>query len=102
MPGASKRSSRTEVNDTETSALVDRLLHRQGVYLPLELLLAEGRLLYPDFDQWRAGAIAYLDECLFGDSDKSVQLLRAAAQYARALGLRPQPLNTRAGAAGHP
>ncbi|MBU0499117.1 MAG: hypothetical protein KJ558_06115 [Gammaproteobacteria bacterium] len=78
---------------SETPAKVDHLLHRQGEYLPLELLLAEGRLLYPDFDQWRAGAIEYLDDCLFGDSETVVQLLSEAAQYARALGLLPQAID---------
>ncbi len=36
---------------------VDRLLLEQGVYTPLELLLAEGRLLFADYEAWRAGRV---------------------------------------------
>lgn len=37
---------------------LDRLLLEQGCYTPLELLLAEGRLLYSDYETWRQGNAA--------------------------------------------
>lgn len=73
--------------DIETTAKVDSLLFRQGEYQPLELLLAEGRLLYEDYEQWRAGGIDYLEDCLFGDGDNIRRLLADAAAYARSLKL---------------
>lgn len=66
---------------------VDRLLLEQGAYIPLELLLAEGRLLFADYEAWRAGQSQYLDEMLFGDPSQSQELLQQAATYVEALGL---------------
>ena len=53
--------------DKETREAVDRLLFEQGTYTPLELLLAEGRLLYADYEAWRDGQCDYLEGLLFGD-----------------------------------
>lgn len=88
--------------DRDTATKVERLLERQGEYLPLELLLAEGRLLYNDYDQWRAGDIERLDDCLFGDAASILQLLAQAADYARARRLLPVPLQYRGWAGGAP
>ena len=51
--------------DKAVQQAVDRLLLEQGGYTPLELLLAEGRLLFADYEDWRAGQVEYLDELLF-------------------------------------
>jgi hypothetical protein len=68
----------------------DRLLLEQGVYIPLELLLAEGRLLYADYEAWRTGERGYLDACLFGDPEQSRAFLEQGAAYAADLGLKAE------------
>ena len=73
--------------DKETREAVDRLLFEQGVYTPLELLLAEGRLLYADYEAWRGGQCDYLEDLLFGDPEQSYELMKRAQAYAEALGL---------------
>jgi hypothetical protein len=73
--------------DKETREAVDRLLFEQGVYTPLELLLAEGRLLYADYEAWRGGQYDYLEDRLFGDPEQSYDLMERAEAYASALGL---------------
>ena len=80
----------------EIQQAVDNLLHEQGAYSPLELLLAEGRLLYGDYEVWRSGEQAYLEDALFGDPEQVYHLLDQAADYAGRLGLRAesQPLTT--------
>jgi len=76
--------------DKETREAVDQLLFEQGTYTPLELLLAEGRLLYADYEAWRGGQCDYLEELLFGDPEQSYDLMQRAEDYARALGLAPE------------
>jgi hypothetical protein len=72
---------------------IDQLLLEQGKYIPLEFLLAEGRLLYSDYEQWRSGKLNLLDEELAGDLPQIRKDLTRAAVYARALGLQPTPLD---------
>lgn len=72
---------------------VDRLLLEQGNYTPLELLLADGRLLFADYEAWRAGEGQYLDELLFGDPGQSQELLQQGSVYAEALGLETEWIN---------
>ncbi|MBL1274585.1 MAG: hypothetical protein COB30_000695 [Ectothiorhodospiraceae bacterium] len=60
---------------------VDQLLLEQGEYLPLEFLLREGRLLYADYEAWRNGEMASLDEALFGDPEHIQQQLTDAEKY---------------------
>jgi len=68
----------------------DQLLLEQGVYIPLELLLAEGRLLYADYEAWRTGEGEFLDACLFGDPEQSRTFLEQGAAYASELGLKAE------------
>ncbi|QFY88008.1 hypothetical protein D5125_00110 [Magnetovirga frankeli] len=82
-------------HDPEIMAKVDPLLEQQGEYLPLELLLAEGRLFYADYDAWRGGQLEHLQECLFGDEHSAQQLLLQAAAYCQALGFKPSPCHYR-------
>ncbi len=65
----------------------------QGEYIPLEFLLAEGCLLYSDYEQWRNGKLQLLDEKLSGDLPQIRKGLTRAVIYARALGLEPTPLD---------
>ncbi len=73
--------------DPQIQHRVDQLLLEQGEYLPLEFLLAEGRLLYSDYENWRGGELEVLDEKLFGDATQIQKDLSQAAGYAQALGL---------------
>ena len=59
-----------------------------GEYSPVELLLAEGRLLYADYEKWLLGEVPYLESCLFGDPQRVKELLSEAAAYAVELGLQ--------------
>lgn len=72
---------------------VDRILLEQGVYTPLELLLAEGRLLYADYEAWRMGEGDCLDQYLFGDPGQSRLILERAAVYATDLELEAEYLD---------
>ncbi|NOY63629.1 MAG: hypothetical protein GXP10_10865 [Gammaproteobacteria bacterium] len=78
--------------DRELQQRIDQLLMEQGEYLPLELLLAEGRLFYSDYEAWRNAQLRTLDEALFGDLKQISGILRQAAQYAAALGLHNETL----------
>jgi hypothetical protein len=71
---------------------VDQLLLEQGEYLPLELLLQEGRLSYADYEAWRNGELERLDQVLFGDPDHVRQQLVAAEQYLRDRGWCAEPV----------
>ncbi|QYZ67428.1 MAG: hypothetical protein OI74_13570 [Gammaproteobacteria bacterium (ex Lamellibrachia satsuma)] len=71
---------------------VDQLLLEQGEYSPLELLLAEGRLDYSDYEAWRTADIPRLEQVLFGDPERLDGLLAEAQEYATALGLQPETL----------
>jgi hypothetical protein len=71
---------------------VERLLHEQGQYTPLELLMMEGRLSYDDYEQWRDAESTWLEDTLFGDPQRIVGLLESAAGYARQLDLLAEPL----------
>ena len=73
--------------EPEVQQAVDRLLLEQGAYAPLELLLAEGRVMFADYEAWRGGQGQYLDELLFGDPKLTREQLQQAAAYAQALGL---------------
>jgi len=73
--------------DQEIQQAVDQLLMEQGNYTPLELLLAEGRLLYCDYESWRSGELSDLAETLFGDPKQCQQLLYEADSYANKLRL---------------
>jgi len=76
--------------DQETLEAVDRLLFEQGTYTPLELLLSEGRLIYADYEAWRDRQCDYLEELLFGNPEESIDLMKRAEAYVRALGLVPE------------
>ena len=71
---------------------VDQLLLEQGEYIPLEFLLAEGHLLYSDYEQWRSGKLKLLDDELTGDLPQIRKDLTRAVVYVRALGLGPTAL----------
>jgi len=74
----------------EAHAVVDRLLLEQREYSPVELLLAEGRLSYSDYEAWRCGQIATLEEVLAGNPLRISNLLEQAGKYALLLGLQAE------------
>jgi len=75
-----------------TQALVDQLLLEQGEYLPLELLLREGRLQYADYEAWRLGEQALLADALFGDLEHIRQLLFDAEGYLQRRGWQAEAI----------
>ena len=77
----------------EIQQTLDQLLMEQGNYTPLELLLAEGRLLYSDYESWRSGELPKLEEALFGDLKECRELLNIAAKYVEKLGLVAESIN---------
>ena len=79
--------------EQEIQQTVDQLLMEQGSYTPLELLLAEGRLLYCDYESWRSGELSDLASTLFGDPKKCQQLLYIANRYANKLHLVAETLH---------
>jgi hypothetical protein len=76
--------------DGEIQQAVDTLLLEQGVYAPVELLLADGRLSYSDYELWRGGRGGVLESRLHGDPRQCRDLLRQAADYCAILGLEPE------------
>lgn len=89
MHGAGE--DRVKELDKETIHAVDRLLDEGGEYTPLDLLLAEGRLFYDDYQAWRNGEAAELESRLFGDPAEIGRMLQEAASYAEARGLVGEP-----------
>jgi hypothetical protein len=71
---------------------VDGLLLEQGEYMPLELLLQTGRLMYSDYEAWRRGELPYLDQALFGDPGQVLEMLARAEAYLERRGWQPEPL----------
>jgi hypothetical protein len=71
--------------DHQIQQRVDQLLMETGEYSPLELLLAEGRLLYGDYEAWINGDIEYLEDVLFGDPEHIRTILQQAQEYASKL-----------------
>ena len=79
--------------DPQVQEALDRLLLEQGGYEPLDLLLAQGLLLYSDYEDWRAGELPRLEDRLQGPGAEA--LLEQAERYARALGLESAPRSYR-------
>ena len=67
--------------DHQLQQRVDQLLMETGEYSPLELLLAEGRMMYSDYEAWMNGDIEYLEDVLFGDPELIRTMLRQAQDY---------------------
>jgi hypothetical protein len=58
-----------------------------GEYAPVELLIDEGRLDYSDYEAWRCGELASLEDALVGNRARIRDMLTEAARWARRLGL---------------
>ena len=76
----------------DVRATVRQLLLGQGIYSPMELLLATNRLRYEGYRAWRRGAFATLDEVLAERADDTQALLEEAEAWAQALELRDEPV----------
>jgi hypothetical protein len=72
-------------------AAMDALLIAHGAYIPVELLLALGRVRYADYEAWRCGQLASLQSALAGNPRRVLELLESAAAWAERLGLHPEP-----------
>ena len=73
----------------EVQGAVDRVLLSHGEYAPVELLMDQGRLDYSDYEAWRCGDLACLEDALAGNRARIRDMLREAARWARRLGLAP-------------
>lgn len=80
----------TMMDAQHIQALVDRLLARDQVYRPLELLRLTLRLGPEDQRRWERGECQVLEEVLAGHPDHIIELLRQAAAWAERLGLRAE------------
>lgn len=73
----------------EIRAAVDSVVTTHGAYIPVELLLTMGQLRYTDYEAWRRGGQSSLQSVLACEARQTVDLLKEAARWARALGLEP-------------
>ncbi len=71
----------------DAQGAVDRVLMAHGEYAHVELLIDEGRLDYSDYEAWRCGELASLDDALVGNRARIRDLLTEAARWAGRLGL---------------
>ena len=79
--------------DSKLQQRIDQILMDNGEYSPIELLLAESRLLYNDYESWMNGEIDYLEDVLFGDPDHIKTMLQQAQSYVAQLPmLKARPL----------
>lgn len=78
------------MNPDTLHSLVDGLIARDREYRPLELLVAARRLERADLDRFEQGRLRQLEDLLYGDPTRSIELLDHAARWARELGLEPQ------------
>ncbi len=77
--------------DSELQKQVDDQLLEQGAFTVVELLLAIGRLAYPDYESWRRQEIEFLDGVLMGSPEKIRAQIEQSVSYARSIGLVEQP-----------
>jgi len=88
------------VDPRKLHAGVDRVLLSHGEYVPVELLIDQGRLEYSDYEAWRCGKLRTLAEALLGSQRRVTRILTAAAHWARRLGLEPASGEYRSWGAG--
>ena len=78
----------TPLGEAQTAA--QRLLAEHGACSPLEVLLATNHLHYDDYQAWRRGEQATLDDSLVGGAGDASTLMEALANWARSLRLEAQ------------
>ncbi|WP_058555727.1 hypothetical protein [Thiohalocapsa sp. ML1] len=79
----------------ELASLIERLILEQQRLEPLELLLAAGALAYPDYEAWRLGQRAVLEDALRLQLADTLVLLQRAEEQARCAGLVGAPTDYR-------
>ncbi|MGI9336602.1 MAG: hypothetical protein ACR2RL_25910 [Gammaproteobacteria bacterium] len=91
MTDTKQQTSRPAPLDvTSVHAGVDRIILTHGAHLPIELLLAQGRLDYSAYEAWRTGEAPVLEDVLLGNPARIRTMLEAADDWARRLGLVPE------------
>ncbi len=75
---------------SEVQAAIDRLLMEQGEVAPVEVLLAIGCLAYRDYEAWREGRVAFLEDVLQCSPEEVRRLLQEVGARALAHGLRAE------------
>lgn len=95
MTNAAPKKSRTgdAANALDVQSAVDRVLLSHGEYIPVELLIDQGRLAYSDYEAWRCGELTSLEEALAGNRTRIHELLGEAARWARRLGFEAAPVD---------
>lgn len=78
----------TPLGEAQTAA--QRLLAEHGACSPLEVLLATNHLYYDDYQAWRRGEQATLDDSLVGGASDTNTLMDGLAKWARSLRLEAQ------------
>ena len=78
----------TPLGEAQTAA--QRLLAEHGTCSPLEVLLATNHLYYDDYQAWRRGEQATLDDSLVGGASDANTLMDGLAKWARSLRLEAQ------------
>jgi len=89
------RPAAEPISDRDLCALVDGLLLEQGRLDPLGLLLAAGLLAYQDYEAWRTGRRAGIEDALHRPPAEVSILLERSGAYARRQGLAAVPSDHR-------
>ncbi len=76
--------------EPKLQASIDYLLQTQGTYSPVELLLHEGFLTYENYEDWRYGKKAYLEQIVDGAVDTLRERLNQAALWLQHLGMQAE------------
>ncbi len=81
--------------EPKLQASIDYLLQTQGTYSPIEFLIHEGFLKYENYEEWRYGKKAYLEQVIDGAVDSLRHRLKQAALWLQHLGMQPEVHNYR-------
>ncbi len=76
--------------EPKLQASIDYLLQTQGTYSPVELLLHEGFLKYENYEAWRYGKKASLEQVVDGAIDALRERLNQAALWLQHLGMQAE------------
>lgn len=81
--------------EPKLQASIDYLLQTQGTYSPVELLIHEGFLKYKNYEDWRYGKKACLEQVVDGTIDALRYRLKQAALWLQHLGMQAEVHNYR-------
>ena len=76
--------------EPKLQASIEYLLQTQGTYSPVEFLIHEGFLKYENYEAWRYGKKAYLEQVVDGAVDALRHRLKQAALWLQHLGMQAE------------